>query len=421
MVESSWVMHMIDNFLEMIAGSLSLKEPWYVAGAEFDPEAKQVHIYVKVRSNASFVCPRCSRETVRNGYEPKERVWRHGDCMFFPTYVHCRRPRVRCPFCGTKQISAPFERKSSRFTLLFEGYAMLILADMPRAKAAEVLRCDEKSLASILSFWVNDAVNRRSLEDVKRLAVDETSRLRGHDYVTLIIDADQRRVIDVEPGKDKATISTFARKLEQHGGSREAISAVTSDMSTAFLPAIAENFPNALSVIDKFHVKQVLIKALDIVRKEEQRAAASKRELFRGRRLFMIPKNRMTEMQTSMLKSLSRRYPKTGKAYRIVATLDDFYACQTIEEAETAFERLYSWMRRCRLQPMKDAASTLSNHKQKILAYFHHRITNAICEGINSMVQAAKRKARGFNTYNGFASMIYLVAGKLQLAVQHPF
>ena len=95
----------------------------------------------------------------------------------------------------------------------------------------------------------------------------------------------------------------------------------------------------------------------------------------------------------------------------------------TVEEARNAFDSLYSWMRmrRCRLQPMKDAATTLRNHKEKILAYFYHRITNAVCEGINSMIQAAKRKARGFNTYEGFASMIYLVAGKLQLAVPNPF
>lgn len=412
---------MVNNFVEMIAGSLNLKEPWYVAGAEFNPETKQVHIYVAVRENAEFVCPNCGGATIRNGYEPAERVWRHGDCMFYPTFVHCKRPRVRCPHCGTKQVNAPFERKNSRFTLLFEGYAMLILADMPRARAAEVLRCDEKSLASILSFWVQDAVSKRSLHDVKRLAIDETSRLRGHDYVTLVIDADQRRVIDVEPGRDKATIATFTEKLELHGGNREAISAVTSDMSRSYLPAIEENFPNALSVIDKFHVKQVLTNALDDVRKEEQRAAESKKELFQGRKLFMIPKGRMTETQAAKLDSLSKLYPKTGKAYSIVAALDDFYACRTVEEAEIAFDRLYSWMRRCRLQPMKEAASTLRNHKEKILAYFYHRITNAVCEGINSMVQAAKRKARGFNTFDGFASMIYLIAGKLQLAVPRPF
>lgn len=412
---------MIDGFSQMIAGSLGLTEPWYISGAEFDPEKHQVHIYVDIRKNAEFVCPACGGNAVRYGYEPTERVWRHGDCMFFPTFVHCKRPRIKCPSCGIKQVNAPFERKNSRFTLMFEGYAMLILADMPRAKAAQLLRCDEKSLASIIHYWVTDAVNSRSLADVKQLAIDETSRLRGHDYVTIIIDAAKRRVIDVEQGRDKGTVAAFADKLELHGGNRNDITAVTSDMSKSYLPAIAENFPNAVSVIDKFHVKQVLINALDAVRKEEQHTALSKVELFRGRRLFMVPKSRMSQEQTTKLEALSKMYPRTGKAYSIVATLDEFYNCQSIDEAVAAFERLYSWMRRCRLSPMKTAAMTLKNHKDKILAYFHQRITNAVCEGINSMIQAAKRKARGFNTYEGYASMIYLIAGKLELAVPKPF
>ena len=412
---------MVDNFKDMIAGSLSLKEPWYVEGVEFSIEKKEVHIYVNVRDNAVFVCPNCGGKTIRNGYEPKERLWRHGDIVFYPSYVHCKRPKVKCPHCGTVQINAPFERKNSRFTMMFEGYAMLILADMPRSKAAKVLRCNEKSLASILTYWVNEAVNRQDLKKVERLAIDETSRLKGHDYVTVFVDADKRRVIDVEPGREKAVISAFADKLEQRGGSKEAICAVTSDMSTSYLPGIAEIFRNAVNIIDKFHVKQVVIKALEKVRKEEQRTSNYKLDLFRGRRLIMIPKGRMTDKQAAMLDTLIKRYPKTGRAYSIVSALDDFYACKTKEEAIVAFDKLYSWMRRCRLEPMKEAAMTLRNHKDKILAYFDYRITNAICEGINSMIQAAKRKARGFNTYEGFASMIYLVAGKLQLAVPKPF
>ena len=332
----------------MIAGSLNLEEPWFVERAEFLVEEQQVHIYVSVRENAAFACPCCGGPTTRNGYEPNERIWRHGDCMFYPSYVHCRQPRVLCPKCGTKQVNAPFERKNSRFTLLFEGYAMLILADMPRAKAAEVLRCDEKSLATILNYWVDDAVKNRSLNDVERLAIDETSFHRGHSYVTVVIDADQRRVIDVEEGRDKTTIAAFTEKIEERGGDAKLISAVTSDMSKSYLPAIEENFPNAISIIDKFHVKQVLTNALDVVRKEEQKTAESKVAL-------------------------------------------------------------------------KDAALTIRNHRKKILAYFCYRITNAICEGINSMIQAAKRKARGFNTYRGFSSMIYLIAGKLELAVPSPF
>ena len=61
------------------------------------------------------------------------------------------------------------------------------------------------------------------------------------------------------------------------------------------------------------------------------------------------------------------------------------------------------------------------NHEREILHYFHERLTNAVCEEINSMIQAAKRKAREYNTFEGFAAMIYLVAGKLELPVHDPF
>ena len=411
----------MENMTRMMAGSLGLEEPWYIIGAQFDEKEMALHIHVGVRAAAEIACPKCGAQTKRNGYEPKERIWRHGDVMFYPCLVHCRRPKVLCPHCGSVQVNAPYERKNSRFTLLFEGYAMLILADMPIAKTAALLRCDEKSLVKIMRHWINKAVDGMDLRDVAMLAIDETSFKRGHKYVTIIIDAAKRRVLDVEEGRDAETVKKFAEKLTAKGGNPENITAVTSDMSKTFLPAIADNFPKAENIIDKFHVKKVLIDALDEVRKAEQKAVSDKKELFRGRRLFMIPQAKLTNEQSAKLAEMSKRYPKTGRAYRIVAGLDDFYASRTLEEAESGFDGLYSWMRRCRLAPMKAAAETLKRHKNKILAYFKNRITNAICEGINSMIQAAKRKARGFHTFEGYSSMIYLIAGKLQLAVPKPF
>ena len=60
------------------------------------------------------------------------------------------------------------------------------------------------------------------------------------------------------------------------------------------------------------------------------------------------------------------------------------------------------------------------NHEREILHYFHERLTNAVCEEINSMIQATKRKAQGYSAFEGFAVMIYLVAGKLELPVLAP-
>ena len=406
---------MVENFDKMLAGSLRLEDPWYIIGAEFNEEEPAIHIHVGVDKTAALCCPVCGAPTKRYGYEPKERVWRHADCLFYPCYVHCKRPRVLCDKCGTVQVNAPFERKNSRFTLLFEGYAMLLLQDVPRARASRLLRCDEKSLAAILTYWVHDAVNRMDLSDTCSIAMDETSFRRGHKYVTIAIDAVRHRVFDVEPGRDKTTVKNVGKKLERNGGNTKSVNSVTSDMSASYLSAVREVFPNAKQTIDKFHVKQVLLKALDTVRKDEQKESGRKKELFLCRKLFMVPQGRMTDKQRTMVAELSKQYKKTGRAFRIVQSLDDFYASTSMVEAQERLDKLCSWMRRCRLKPMKDAALTLRNHSKEILNYFHTRLTNAICEGINAMIQAAKRKARGFHTFEGYAAMIYLVAGKLKL------
>lgn len=405
----------------MLAGSLDLEEPWYITGAKFDPVKSVINVYVGIREDAVIVCPRCGGSTKRYGYEPTERSWRHADCLFYPCYVHCRRPRVKCDKCGVQQVTTPFERQNSRHTLLFEGYAMMLMEDVPRRKASRLLRCNEKTLASILSYWVNQAVDSLDLSDVTKLAIDETSCKRGHDYVTVTIDAMKRRVFDVQQGRKKEAVTAMRKKLEHQGGKASNITAVTSDMSKSYLPGVKENFPKAEQIIDKFHVKKVLTDALDEVRKQEQKETANKKELFLNRHFLMTPESRMNSEQLTKLAALSKAYPKTGRAFRIVQALDLFYASKDDDEAASQSKHLYSWMRRSRLKPMKDAAETLMNHERQILNYFHDRLTNAVCEGINSMIQAAKRKARGFNTYEGFAAMIYLIAGKLELAVPAPF
>ena len=340
---------------------------------------------------AALCCPVCGAPTKRYGYEPRERIQRHADCLFYPCYVHCKRPRILCDKCGTVQVNATFERKNSRFTLLFEGYAMLLLQDVPRARASRLLRCDEKSLAAILTYWVHEAVNRMDLSDICSIAMDETSFRRGHRYVTVAIDTVRRRVFDVEPGRDKTAVKNVGEKPERNGGNTKSVNSVTGDMSASYLSVVREVFPNAKQTIDKFHVKQVLLKALDMVRKDEQKESGRKKELFLCRKLFMVPH------------------------FRIVQSPNDFYASTSMVEAQERLDKLCSWMRRCRLKPMKEAALTLRNHSKEILNYFYTRLTNAICEGINAMIQAAKRKARGFHTFEGYAAMIYLVAGKLKL------
>lgn len=407
----------ISGLTDLFSQSIGIAEPWYIRSIE--TQGAEVHIYVDIRDGNLLPCPECGKMCKRAGYEKTERVWRHGDVMFYPCYVHCRRPRIKCGTHKTKVVDAPWARESSRFTLVFEGYAMLILADMPILKASKLLRCNEKSLVRIMRHWVGKAVTEDDLSGVRGISIDETSFKKGQSYVTVIVDAQARRVIDVEPGRGEKAVIDFSYKLEEKGGNCEKISFASSDMAAAYRAGIQFCFANAKHTVDKFHVKKLMLEAMDEVRRMEQRAQKSK-ELHLGKRVLMIPQTRQSETQRLRVADLCKQFPKTGRAYRMVQALDVIYASPTAEEARERFETLYRWLRKSRLEPMKRVALTLRNYSEEILNIFTTRLTNAICEGINSMIQAAKRKARGYHTFEGFSSMIYLIAAKLQLACPNP-
>lgn len=407
----------IEGMTSLFSRSIGIEEPWYIRSIE--SENNEVHIYVDVRDGVMLPCPDCGEMGFRQGYEKSERIWRHGDCLFYPAYVHCRRPRIKCEKHGTKVVEAPWARKHSRFTLLFEGYAMLILADMPILKASKALRCNEKSLTKMMRHWVTKAVDEDDLSQVTSLGIDETSFKRGQSYVTVIVDAAARRVIDVEEGRSSQAVVDFSCKLEAKGGSCEKVSFVASDMSKAYINGVQECFPHAKLTIDKFHVKKLILDAMDEVRRSEQKEHRSK-ALHTSKKLLMIPQSRQNDEQRQRVEELSKQYPKTGRAFRMVQSLDTIYASKDLLEAEERFMKLYSWLRKSRLEPMKRVAKTLKAYSQEILNVFTSRLTNAICEGINSMIQAAKRKARGYNTLSGYICMIYLIAAKLRLACPNP-
>ena len=333
--------------------------------------------------------------------------------MFFPCYVHCRRPRVKCDD-GIHVVTAPWARENSRYTLLFDSYAMLLVEAMPVNQARKLLQISHTSLTGILRYWVHKAVDGMDLSDVTAICADDTSFKRGQSYVTVVSDLATRKCIDVEEGRDINTIERFSHKLEEKGGDCNKVTTFVSDMSSAYMSARSICFPNAMQVIDKFHVKQRLLEALDEVRRNEQGTAFSKSRRA-GKKLLMIPEIKQNEHQKQRIAELSKQYPKTGRAYRMVQCLDEMYRCNTLSEARQAFNHLLSWLMRSRLEPMKKAAQTQNAYKDNILSYFKNRITNAIAEALNSLIQAAKRRARGYRTFEGYSCMIYLVVGKLRL------
>jgi len=106
---------------------------------------------------------------------------------------------------------------------------------------------------------------------------------------------------------------------------------------------------------------------------------------------------------------------KTARAYRLRLAFQEMYDAPSLDWGELIFDRWYGWAIRSRLEPMKKAARTLKQHRDGVLRWFDSKIANGLIEAINSLVQAAKAKARGYRSLRNLIAITYLIAGKIDL------
>ena len=250
------------------------------------------------------------------------------------------------------------------------------------------------------------------MTDVRRVCIDETAAKRGQDYITLVVDIDGRRVVFVADGRSADTVRQFVDHLEDHGGDASRIKQASIDMSAAFIKGVTENLTEAEITFDRFHVMKLIGEAIDTVRRDEVKAQPE----LRGTRYAWI-KNaaNLTRRQSAVLDTLSQTNLKTARAWRMRLAFQDIYAQPTRAWAEMFFDKWIGWAKRSRLEPMKAVARTMEKHRAGILAWFDSRISNGLIEGINSLVQAAKAKARGYRNSKTLKAVTYLIAGKLDL------
>ncbi|MBQ3302487.1 MAG: transposase, partial [Eggerthellaceae bacterium] len=127
------------------------------------------------------------------------------------------------------------------------------------------------------------------------------------------------------------------------------------------------------------------------------------------------PKNEanLTEGQAERKRSLAKEHPRTARACAMEEALRAVYECGAREEAESELDAPCSRVMRSNIPQMKTAAKTIRENKAEIPNYFDHRKTNAVLEGMNLIIQSAKRQARGFSNLEYFKTIIYLNLGKL--------
>ena len=419
----------------LFTAALGLQAPWAVEAVELNTTKRRIDFEVRCKAKA-LSCPACG--AAQQGIHDRvRREWRHLDFFQFEAWLHAEVPRVACKSCGkTTQVSVPWAREGSGFTLLFEALGLaLCQGGLPVRQSARMLRVRDKQLWRRIEHYVTEARRKQDMSGVSLVGIDETQLRKGQDYVTVVHDLDGKRLLFATPGRDHTTLLEFAVDLRAHGGEPAAIAHACMDMSGAYRKGVDLYLPNAQISYDRFHIVKLAGEAMDEVRRAEWKGESARVQAELGhltaqeRRSIMwgMRRNPMgwSETQIDAMYWLQRANLKTARAWRLKMALREVFArARTHNDAQLASADLkawISWARRCRLEPFKRLGATLKSHFDAVVRGMLDHRSNAFVEAMNGLMQQAKRAARGFRTAANFIAIAYLQLGKLTHLPASPF
>ncbi len=399
--------------------ALGIKLPWIITALDFDSAERRLNINVDFERGATFEYE--DPETLEKGrykvYDTVYKSWRHLNFFEHECYINARTPRIKPPTGGVKLIMPPWSGFVKGFTLLFEALVMRLCTNMPVSQASKILNVSDHRLWRVLECYVFKAMHDADYSEMKAVGMDETSLKKGHNYITLFVDMAKKKTTFIAEGKDNKTVKAFAENLEENKGFRTNIKDVSCDMSPAFIKGVTEQLPEAQITFDKFHVLKIINEAVDKVR----RAEAKDNPVLKGSRYALLKNEQnLTKSQRAKRESLSSMNLKSMRALGIREAFQAIYQAPSVESFARLLKEWYFWATHCKIPQIIGVAKTIKNHWDGILAWKQSQITNGILEGLNSIIQAAKRKARGYK-FEHFKVIAYLLTGKLDLKKVNPF
>jgi len=401
----------------LFEAALGIAPPWFVAGVQFDEASKVLTVGIDFTVGSRFGCEGVAGE--HPVHDTVTKSYRHLNFFQHECLLQVRTPRVRLPDGSVHLVKPPFAGKLSGFTLLFEALVLMLARQMPFAAVGRIVGISSHRVLAICRRYVSLALDLADFSTVKFLAIDETSRARGHDYITLAADAQQRRVLAVTEGREARSIAAITAELAEHGCPAERIESVSIDMSPAFIKGVGEHLPNARITFDKFHVVWHANAAVDKMRRIEQRADKS----LKGLRWSLL-KDRATlkpEAAADLDALIARMTTvRTARAWVYKEQLREILERKQINVVRAMLQHWCTCVMRSKVEPMKEVAALVRRHLEGIVAWAQTRQTNGFLEALNGLFQAAKRRARGFTRFDTIKTVIFLIAGKLDFHTVNP-
>jgi transposase len=382
-----------------------------------DAEGPTIEVQIAARRNGRPICSGCGE--VRPGYDrlPARRfefvpLW--GIAVYF---VYAMR-RVECPTCGVKVEQVPWCDGKNQLTTTYRWFLAGWARRLSWKGVACVFGTTWQNVFRSVKHAVSWGLAHRSLEGIAAIGVDEIQWQRGHKYLTLVyqIDEDCRRLLWA--GKDRTT-KTLLRFFRMLGKARTGrLGFVCSDMWKPYLKVIGKKAPQAIHVLDRFHIMAKMNKAID-----EVRAAEAKRlerdgyepVLKHSRWCLLKRKENLTEKQAVKLSELLQYNLQSVRSHLMREDFQRFWEYLYPACAAKFLDEWCTRTMRSKIEPMKKVAKTLRRHRDLILNWFRAEgaISAGIVEGLNNKAKLTMRKAYGFRTAKAIEIALYHQLGDL--------
>lgn len=335
--------------------------------------------------------------------------------------------RVNCRHCGVKVERVPWADGKQRMTNDFRHFLSTWARRLTWSEVATCFRTSWNTVYRSVRATVEFGLKNRDLSGIKAIGVDEIHVRKGHNYMTLVyqIDEGERRLLAIRPGRKIKTLMRCFRDIGPEAYTN--IQFVCSDMWKAYLKVIAKRLPQAIHVLDKFHIVAHLHKAVDEVRREEaSRLAKEGYEpiLKRTKYCFLKRPENLTPNQELKLGEILQYNLKSVRAYLLKESFRALWDYESIRWAKWYWKKWSARAMRSRLEPVKKFVRTIRNHEELIFNYWAARkeFNSGVVEGLNRKVNVVTRKAYGYRSEEVYRIALFHTLGKLpEPPVTHKF
>ena len=310
-------------------------------------------------------------------------------------------PRVVCKKCGAiRQVNVPFLEGQKSYTRALASFVFSMSQFIPLKDVAVLCGLYWDTVKQIHKEKLKRKFKRIKLKNVRQIAIDEVSIGRPRKFITIVLDLETGQVLHIGKGKGGNALKGFWKRLKR---SKAKIQAVSTDMASGYMSAVENHLPEAILVIDRFHLVKYMNDKLTTLRRQLAREAEeSEKELLKGTRWLLVTGRKRLEDEKNPreadLIALDKALEANEPLYFAYYLKEELVALWSKDSKEEAKKYLDSWLTKAEksgVAILEKVAEWLTRVKSNILNWFDYQISSGKLEAFNGKIRRLLKNTCG--------------------------